>query len=60
MAQYVVRHIGQDWFRQWIFAYKATSFYMNQSRLIANFALEKKFQWNLSQNPKRFIQENAY
>ena len=52
--------LGQHWFRQWLVACSAPSHYLNQCWLIVNWTLRNKLQWNLNQNTKLFIYENAF
>ena len=49
----------QHWFRQWLGAYSAPSHYLNQCWVIVNGNLKNKFKWNLNQNTRHFIHENA-
>ena len=55
-----VGELGQHWFRQWFVACSAPSHYLNQCWLIVNWTLRNKIQWNLNQNTKLFIHENAF
>ena len=55
-----VSESGQLWFREWLVAYSAPSYYLNQCWLIVNWLLTNKLQWNLNQNINLFVDENAY
>ena len=55
-----VSESGQHWFRQWLLAYSVPTHYLNQCSLIVHRTLRNKLQWNLNQNSKIFIEENAF
>ena len=50
----------QHCFRKWLVAYSAPSHYLNQCRVIINWIIRNKFQWNFNQNTKLLIHENAF
>ena len=52
--------LGQHWFRWWLVACSAPSHYLNQCWLIVNWTLRHNFQWNVNQNTKLIIHENAF
>ena len=54
-----VSESGQHWFRQWLVACSAPSYYLNQCWAIVNWTLGNKLQWNFNQNTKIFLHENA-
>ena len=57
---YMRRLTNQLWFREWLVAWSATSHYLNQCRIIANWTLAIIFQWKFNQNTAIFIEENAF
>ena len=42
----------QYWFRQWLVAYLAPSYYLNQCCIIVNWTVTNKLQWNFNQIQK--------
>ena len=48
-ASYMRGELGQCWFRWWLIACSAPSYYPNQYWLIVSWTLRSKFQWNLDQ-----------
>ena len=48
------------WFRHWLVACLAPSNFLNWCWLAVNWTLGNKLQWNLNQNSKIFIHENAF
>ena len=60
MPQICVSELVQHWYRWWLVAYSASSYYLNQSWVIVNWTLRNKLQWKFNQNTNIFIQENAY
>ena len=57
---YMPQWINHHWFRQWLVARPAPSYYLNQCWNIANWILSNKFQWNINPNSDIFIQENTF
>ena len=60
----LVQHIcvsqsGQHCFRLWLVAYSAPSHCLNQCSIIVNWTPRNKIKWNINQNTKIFIHENA-
>ena len=55
-----VSELGRHWFRYWLVACLAQSHYLNKCFLIVNWTLRNKLQWNLNQNTKPFVYENAF
>ena len=55
-----VSRLGHRWFRKWLVACSAPSHYLNQCWFNVNCNLANKIQWNLKQNSRIFIQENAF
>ena len=55
-----VRESDEHWVRYWLFAYSTPSHYLNQCWNIVNWAHRNKSHWNIHQNTKLFIQENAF
>ena len=55
-----VSELGHHWFRQWLVPWPAPSHYLNQCSLIVNKTCRNKLKWNLKQNTKLSIQENAF
>ena len=53
-----ISELGQHWFRRLV-AYSAPSHYLNHCWVIVNWTLRNKHQWNLNQNTKLFIHQNA-
>ena len=54
-----ISEAGQHCFRYWLVAYSAPSHYLNKCWVIVNWTLRNKLQWNLNQNTKLFIHQNA-
>ena len=54
-----VIELGHHQFRWWLVAYPVPSHYMSHCCNIVNLTLRNKLQWNLNQNTKLFIHENA-
>ena len=58
-----VSESGQHWPGQWLVAYSAPSYYLNQYCVIINWTFTNKLQWLFLfiyyQNTKLFIHENA-
>ena len=53
--------LAQRWFRWWLVICSAPSHYLNQSWFIVYYwTLRNKLQWNLNQNTKLVIHENAF
>ena len=50
---------GQHWFIWWLVDYPAPSHCLNQCRIIVNWILRNKLQWNCNQNKTLVIQEKA-
>ena len=49
-----------DWFRKWLVAWPAPSYYLNQCWNFVDWTLENKLQWNLNRNSNIFVPENAF
>ena len=60
MPHICVSELGQHWFRKWHGACSAPSHSLNQCCLVVNWTFRNKRQWNLIQNTKLFIHENAF
>ena len=54
-----VGNIGHHWFRLWLVAWFAPSYYLNQCWNIVNWTLRNKLQWNFNRNLNILIQGNA-
>ena len=54
---YMRQQADHHWYRLWLFACSAPSYYLNQFRSIVNSNLRNKLQWNLKQNTYIFIQK---
>ena len=59
MPHICVIESDQHWFRKRLVAYSAPIHYLNQCCFIVNCALRNKLQWNINQNTKLVINENA-
>ena len=55
-----VSESGQHWFRKWLVAYSAPSHYLNQCRIIVNWTLRNKFQWNCNRNTNKTFRSIKY
>ena len=60
----LVQHIcvsesGRHWFRKWLVTYSVPSHYLKQCWVIVNWTFRNNRQWNVNQNTKLFIHENA-
>ena len=57
---YGIMNLGQYWFGQWLVTYLVPSHYLNQWWHTVNRILWHKLGWNLNENIRIFIQENAF
>ena len=57
---YGIVQICHHWFRKWLVACSAPSHHLNQCWLFVNWCFRNKLQWNLNQNIKLVIQQNAF
>ena len=57
---YMRHYINHRWFRQWLVAWPAPSYYLNQCWNIVDRNIRSKLQWNLKRNPYIFIRENSF
>ena len=57
MAHICVSKRSHHWFRQWLVAWSAPSYYLNQFWYIANWNRRNKLRWNINRKAYIYIQE---